>query len=117
MLFEKIQKVEYLSVVNISKKNVGTVTLLVELHTDFEGFQYILLRSSNLYYVYSPSLLASHYDSLMNRGFRRSGRFIYKPVMHKVVGFDMNKICKVISNVDMLSSIYNTTEGRQILSV
>jgi arginyl-tRNA---protein transferase len=38
----------------------------------------------NCVVICSTYMLAAHYDFLMNRGFRRCGTFIYKPVMHKV---------------------------------
>jgi arginyl-tRNA--protein-N-Asp/Glu arginylyltransferase len=46
---------------------------------------YCKIGPGSSYGLNSEYLFASDYDALMNRGFRRSGKFLYKPTMYEVL--------------------------------
>lgn len=71
--------------------------------------------SSISYGMVSSKLCVCDYEGLMLRGFRRSGTYFYKPVMHEV-NFEISIYpCKCL--LDLLSTISNTLERRKLYAI
>lgn len=68
---------------NKNKKKRSIITLYGEVENDHCG--YCSNGKSCSFGFESNQLLSFDYDKLMNRGFRRSGSYFYKPVMYKVI--------------------------------